>query len=160
MSNVLAGIGRGQLEVLDTRVEQRRSIASRYQSAFADLPGIEPMPQARYGLHTNWLSCFLVTSAAFGCDRDALIHKLDAANIEARPLWKPMHLQALYASAQRYGGHVAEGLFASGICLPSSSSLSREDQLRVCNAVRTAAKYPPLSELAGDPVDIRSEQVR
>ena len=126
MSNVLAGIGRGQLEVLDLRVQQRRAIAFRYRDAFADLPGISLMPQAPYGLHTNWLSCFLIDEKKFGCSRDELIRALDAANIESRPVWKPMHLQPLYASCERYGGEVAEDLFRRGICLPSSSSLPRK----------------------------------
>jgi pyridoxal phosphate-dependent aminotransferase EpsN len=138
LSNVLAGIGRGQLEVLDLRVEQRRAIAFRYRNAFADLPGLSLMPQAPYGLHTNWLSVFLIDEEAFGCTRDGLIDALDAAGIEARPVWKPMHLQPLYASCARYGGEVAEDLFRRGICLPSSSSLTPEDQSRVIESVQTA----------------------
>ena len=86
MSNVLAGIGMGQLEVLDLRVQQRRAIAFRYRDAFADLPGISFMPQASYGLHTNWLSCFLIDEEKFGCSRDELIRLLDRANIESRPV--------------------------------------------------------------------------
>jgi pyridoxal phosphate-dependent aminotransferase EpsN len=139
MSNVLAGIGRGQLEVLDLRVNQRRAIAFRYRDAFADLPGITHMPQAPYGLHTNWLSCFLIDEREFGSTRDALIRALDEANVESRPVWKPMHLQPLYAGCERYGGDVAEDLFRRGICLPSSSSLSEEDQLYVINCVRRTA---------------------
>jgi pyridoxal phosphate-dependent aminotransferase EpsN len=139
LSNVLAGIGRGQLEVLDLRVEQRRANAFRYRDAFADLPGIALMPQASYGLHTNWLSCFLIEAGEFGASRDALIRALDQADIESRPVWKPMHLQPLYAGCACYGGQVAEDLFRRGICLPSSSSLSEEDQLRVINSVRRMA---------------------
>jgi pyridoxal phosphate-dependent aminotransferase EpsN len=146
MSNVLAGIGRGQLEVLDLRVRQRRAIASRYRDAFADLPGITPMPQASYGLHTNWLSCFLIDEEKFGCSRDPLIRALDQAGVESRPVWKPMHLQPLYAGCERYRGEVAEDLFWRGICLPSSSSLSLEDQSRVVNAVRCAAGANELDE--------------
>ena len=146
MSNVLAGIGRGQLEVLDLRVQQRRVIAFRYRDAFADLSGISLMPQAPYGLHTNWLSCFLIDEEEFGCSRDALIRALDEANVESRPVWKPMHLQPLYAGCGRYGGDVAEDLFRRGICLPSSSSLSAEDQLHVVNAVRRAAGMIELDE--------------
>jgi pyridoxal phosphate-dependent aminotransferase EpsN len=138
MSNVLAGIGIGQLSVLDLRVQQRRAIAFRYRDAFADFPGMTFMPQAPYGLHTNWLSCFLIDEGELGICRDALIRKLDEANIEARPVWKPMHLQPLYAGCELYGGTVAEDLFRSGICLPSSSSLSSEEQLHVINTVRTA----------------------
>jgi dTDP-4-amino-4,6-dideoxygalactose transaminase len=152
MSNVLAGIGRGQLEVLDLRVQQRRAIAFRYRDGFAGLPGISLMPQASYGLHTNWLSCFLIEEKPFGCSRDELIRALDAANIESRPVWKPMHLQPLYAGCARYGGEVAEDLFHRGICLPSSSSLSLEDQLYVINQVRAAVGSRPLPELQVEPV--------
>ena len=156
MSNVLAGIGRGQLEVLDLRVRQRRAIAFRYRDGFADLPGISLMPQAPYGLHTNWLSCFLIDERRFGCSRDELIHSLDAANTESRPVWKPMHLQPLYAGCARYGGEVAEHLFRRGICLPSSSSLSLEDQLYVINQVRTLVGCRPLPELREEPVATNS----
>ena len=144
MSNVLAGIGRAQLRVLDLRVQQRRAIAFRYRDGFADLPGIRFMPQARYGLHTNWLSCFLIDEAQFGCSRDDLIQSLDAHGIESRPVWKPMHLQPLYADTQCYGGSVASDLFRQGICLPSSSSLSLEEQIFVINQVRAAVSAPVL----------------
>ena len=147
MSNVLAGIGRGQLKVLDLRVEQRRAIAFRYRDAFADLCGINLMPQAPDGLHTNWLSCFLMDEREFGCSRDELIHSLDLANIESRPVWKPMHLQPLYAGRSCYGGAVAEDLSNRGICLPSSSSLTEEDQLHVINCVRKAAGAGPLAQI-------------
>lgn len=139
LSNVLAGIGRGQLEVLGERVAQRRAVAFRYRDAFADLPGWTFMPQAPYGLHTNWLSCFLVDPEAFGASRDDVIAALQARNVESRPLWKPMHLQPLYAGAERFGGAVAERLFRQGICLPSSSSLPREDQELVISLVRGCA---------------------
>jgi pyridoxal phosphate-dependent aminotransferase EpsN len=139
MSNVLAGIGLGQLGVLDLRVRQRRAVAFRYRDAFADIPSLAFMPQAAYGLHTNWLSCFLVDEREFGISRDSLIRTLDAAGIEARPVWKPMHLQPLYVASEMYGGAVAEDLFRRGICLPSSSSLSHEDQLYVINTIRHAA---------------------
>ena len=147
MSNVLAGIGRGQLEVLDRRVRQRRAIAFRYRDGLADLPGIGLMPQAPYGLHTNWLSCFLVDAQKLGCSRDGLIRFLDAANVESRPVWKPMHLQPLYSGCQVYGGSVAEDLFRRGICLPSSSNLSTAEQLYVINQIRGAASAKPASKL-------------
>jgi pyridoxal phosphate-dependent aminotransferase EpsN len=140
LSNVLAGIGRGQLEVLDERVRQRRAVAFRYRDAFADLPGIALMPQAGYGLHTNWLSCFLVDEEAYGASRDDVILALASLDIEARPIWKPMHLQPLCAGCECYGGEVAESLYERGLCLPSSSSLSRETQDRVVDAVRSAAR--------------------
>jgi pyridoxal phosphate-dependent aminotransferase EpsN len=146
MSNVLAGIGRGQLRVLDARVHQRRAVALRYAEAFTDIAGFELMPQASYGLHTNWLSCFLIDEEQFGCSRDELIHKLDQANIETRPVWKPMHMQPLYASAKCYGGAVSEDLFRRGICLPSSSSLTRKEQDYVIAAIRSAAMSAPSAE--------------
>ncbi len=139
LSNVLAGIGLAQLEVLEDRVLQRRAIAARYRNAFADVPGIRMMPQAPWGVHTNWLSCFLIDDS-FGCSRDDLIQVLSSAGIESRPVWKPMHLQPLYAGSHCYGGEVAEKLFERGICLPSSSSLTAEEQARVICKVREAGE--------------------
>ncbi len=136
MSNVLAGIGRGQLRVLADRVRQRRANAFAYAEAFSDLEGIELMPQADWGLHTNWLSVFLVDEAKLGVSRDALVHAMAAEDIEARPVWKPMHTQPLYASAERFGGEVAEDLFARGICLPSSTNMSADDRARVIDCIR------------------------
>jgi len=136
LSNVLAGIGCGQLEVLDQRIEQRRAVAFRYRDAFADLPGLSFMPQAPYGLHTNWLSCFLVDEQGLGASRDQIIRALAAKDIESRPLWKPMHLQPLYSGAERHGGEVAEELFRRGFCLPSSSSLPPVDQEEIISIVR------------------------
>jgi pyridoxal phosphate-dependent aminotransferase EpsN len=158
MSNVLAGIGRGQLEVLDLRVRERRAIAFRYRDAFEDLPGISLMPQAPYGLHTNWLCCFLIHEQKFGCSRDELIRALDRGYVESRPVWKPMHLQPLYAGCDRYGGEVAEDLFRRGICLPSSSSLSEDDQLQVVNAVRRAADAKELDQL-NQPITLEPERM-
>lgn len=140
MSNVLAGIGRAQLQVLEERVAQRRAVAFRYREAFAGVPGISLMPQAAGGLHTNWLSCFLIDEAAFGCSRDGLIRSLAEAGIESRPVWKPMHLQPLYRAARCYGGAVSEDLFRRGVCLPSSSSLTAAEQALVIRQVRSAAR--------------------
>lgn len=143
MSNVLAGIARGQLEVLDDRVQRRREIALAYAEAFAHLDGIERMPQCDHGLHTNWLSVFLLDERAFGATRDGLISALDAAGIEARPVWRPLHLQPLFEGCERIGGDVAEDLGRRGICLPSSSSLTEAEQARVIDAVRAAAGGGP-----------------
>ena len=138
MSNVLAGIGRGQLRVLEQRVTTRRAIAIRYRDAFSDISGITLMPQATYGLHTNWLSCFLLDEPILGLSRDKLINLLDKANIESRPVWKPMHLQPLFKQCKCFGGEVSEDLFLRGVCLPSSSSLTNDDQLRIVNTIRNA----------------------
>jgi len=141
MSNVLAGIGRGQLGVLEERVAARRAIAFKYRDAFADLDGLELMPQADWGLHTNWLSCFLVDEARLGATRDDILRALADRDIEARPTWKPMHLQPLFRENERFGGLVAEDLFRRGLCLPSSTCLSDLDQQRVIEAVRDAVLF-------------------
>ncbi len=140
MSNVLAGIGRGQLEVLEERVAQRRAVFGRYRDAFADLAGLEPMPEATFGRHTRWLSCFLVDEGRLGASRDRLIEALAAENVEARPVWKPMHLQPLYERCERHGGEVGADLYRRGICLPSSSSLARSDQDRIVDLVAKVSR--------------------
>jgi pyridoxal phosphate-dependent aminotransferase EpsN len=140
MSNVLAGIGRGQLEVLEERVGQRRAVFDRYREAFSDLSGLEPMPEVPYGRHTRWLSCFLVDEAAFGASRDEILRALAAENIEGRPVWKPMHLQPLYEQRDRYGGEVGADLYRRGLCLPSSSSLGLDEQGHVMRIVRNVGR--------------------
>ena len=140
LSNILAGVGRGQLRVLDTRVQQRRAIAFRYRDAFADTTHLELMPQSPDGHHTNWLSVFLCSTEPL---RDALISALAAADIEARPVWKPMHLQPLYADFPCYGGEVAQDLFRRGVCLPSGTQMSSTDQERVIDIVRSVVANHP-----------------
>lgn len=137
LSNVLAGIVRGQLEVLEQRVQRRREIAFRYKDALEEL-GFTLMPQASYGLHTNWLSCFLMDESKFGMSQFDLIKYLDALNVESRPVWKPMHTQKLYESYECIGGAVSEELNRRGICLPSSSSMTNEEQDFVIQAIRDA----------------------
>jgi pyridoxal phosphate-dependent aminotransferase EpsN len=96
------------------------------------------MPQAGYGLHTNWLSCFLIDEQKFGLNQFQLIQYLEGLNIESRPVWRPMHLQKLYQSYECVGGGVAEELNRRGICFPSSSSLSLDDQQFVINSILDA----------------------
>ena len=137
MSNVLAGIGRGQLRVLDDRVARRRAIFDRYREALADIPGITPQPEAPWGLHTRWLSVFSIDPAETPLTPQDIVRELDRDNIEARPVWRPMHMQPVFGGALTVGGAVAQRLYETGICLPSSSSLSTEDQRRVVDAVRS-----------------------
>jgi dTDP-4-amino-4,6-dideoxygalactose transaminase len=139
LSNILAAIGVAQLEVLEDRVQTRRRNFDFYRVALADLPGIEFMPEAPWGRHTRWLTCITVDPAAFGADREALRLTLEARGIEARPLWKPMHLQPIYARYESVGGRVAESLFERGLCLPSGSSLTGGELDRVVDAVHQAA---------------------
>jgi len=136
LSNVLAAIGRAQLATLAERVARRRRIFDRYVEGLGDLPGIRFMPEAIHGRSTRWLTCVLIDPRAFGADRDVVRLALEADDIEARPTWKPMHLQPVFAGAAMFGGAVSEGLFRDGLCLPSGSSLREEDQDRVISIVR------------------------
>ncbi len=136
LSNVLAGIGRGQLAWLEQRIDRRRAICAQYQVELGDLPGVAFMPEAAYGRCTRWLTCLTIDPAVAGTDRDAVLAALEAANIEARPLWKPLHLQPLYRGAECIGGVVSADLFARGLCLPSGSGMTEADLQRVVRTVR------------------------
>jgi pyridoxal phosphate-dependent aminotransferase EpsN len=142
MSNVLAAIGRGQLRLLPERVAARRRNFEYYQAALGWLPGLEFMPQALYGRSNCWLTCVLVRPEAFGATREAVRLALEEANIEARPLWKPLHLQPVFADCRVRGGDVAEDLFAHGLCLPSGSALTEDDLERICSVVRALHTSP------------------
>lgn len=142
MSNVLAGIGRGQLRVLDDRVARRRAIFDRYREAFADLPAIVPQPEAPWGLHTRWLSVFSIDPIEAAVVPADLVRELDREDIEARPVWRPMHMQPVFTGAHTVRGEVAQRLYETGICLPSSSSLSEDSQRRVIEAVRSVVGAP------------------
>lgn len=135
LSNLLAGIGRGQLRVLEKRVQARRRNFAFYQAALRDLPGIAFMPEAPWGRHTRWLTVITVDPAAFGATREDLRLALEAANVEARPVWKPMHLQPVYRSCEAIGGAVASELFEGGLCLPSGSNLTKADLTRVVTCI-------------------------
>jgi pyridoxal phosphate-dependent aminotransferase EpsN len=136
LSNVLAAIGRGQLRVLEDRVAARRRNHEFYARALAGVPGITFMPEAPWGRHTRWLTTLTIDPALFGADREAVRVALEREDIEARPVWKPMHLQPVFAAFARRGGHVAEELFHNGLCLPSGSNLTPDDLARVVEVVR------------------------
>ena len=137
MSNICAGIGRGQMEVLDAHVARRREIHALYTQLLAGTPGItvKQAPGAEFASNF-WLTCILVDPEKFGADYETLRQKLDAANIETRPLWKPMHLQPVYASAPFYGNGTSKKIFSQGLCLPSGSSLSDDDIARVVEIIK------------------------
>jgi dTDP-4-amino-4,6-dideoxygalactose transaminase len=137
LSNVLAGIGRGQLRVLADRVNARRHNFERYQEALSDLPGIDFMPEASYGRSTRWLSCLTINPEKFGCDRETVRLALAEQQIESRPVWKPLHSQPIFANCEVIGGQVAENLFENGLCLPSGSNLTESDVNRVIDAIRS-----------------------
>jgi pyridoxal phosphate-dependent aminotransferase EpsN len=140
MSNVLAGIGRAQLEVLEDRVTARRRNYAHYVEALGDLPGLSFMPEASWGRHTRWLTCITIDPTDFGADREAVRIALEKENIEARPVWKPMHLQPVFSGCEAVGGEVAESLFDRGLCLPSGSNLGPVDLERVVSVVRSVAR--------------------
>jgi dTDP-4-amino-4,6-dideoxygalactose transaminase len=136
MSNVVAGIGRGQLEVLGDRVESRRRNFAYYEKHLGDLPGITFQPEAEWGLHNRWLTCLTIEPDAFGASREDVRLALEAENIEARPVWKPMHMQPVFREFPVVGGAVSEELFEKGLCLPSGSSMTEDDLARVVEVVR------------------------
>ena len=135
LSNVLAGIGRGQLRVLEERVEARRHNFEVYKQALGNLPGIAFMPEAAFGKATRWLTCLTIDPAAFGADREQVRLALAQEKIEARPVWKPLHLQPVFADCECIEGAVAQELFEYGLCLPSGSNLTDEDLERVTSAI-------------------------
>ena len=140
MSNILAAIGRGQLRVLNQRVEEKRRLFENYVQAIGDLPGVRFMPDLEGCRSTRWLTCLTIDPALAGTDRNAVIKALDAENIESRPTWKPMHLQPLYKDCEVFGGAVSEHLFEQGICLPSGTGMSEADLERIVEVVRECWK--------------------
>jgi dTDP-4-amino-4,6-dideoxygalactose transaminase len=143
MSNILAGVGRGQLKVLEQRVLARRAVFQHYTHALADLEAIQWMPEPQWSYSTRWLSACTLDPTATSVTPNELISKLAAEMIEARPLWKPMHLQPVFRDRQ-YFPHakqsVSDELFAHGLCLPSGSNLSPQNLDRVADAVRNVLK--------------------
>lgn len=140
MSNVLAGIGRGQLQVLDQRVAQRRRVFERYQQALADVPNLDWMPEPEDHQATRWLTCFTLQGATASGQCAQILNALERHAIEARPVWKPMHLQPLFRGAPYFpheeGRDVSSVLFKTGICLPSGSNMEPSQQDRVIERLR------------------------
>ena len=156
MSNILAAIGRGQLKVLDERVKRKKEIFDYYQNALEELPGIEFMPEPEWSRANRWLTVILITPEEFGASSAEVMVALEAENIEARPVWKPMHMQPVFArdqgpgirgqeKKQRYaarvvGGEVAEDLFDRGLCLPSGTAMTNGDLDRVIETLRKCCR--------------------
>jgi dTDP-4-amino-4,6-dideoxygalactose transaminase len=137
MSNICAGIGRGQMEVLDARIDLRRSVHEFYVDLFKDIEGVTVYSVPNNDFFANyWLTTILINpSETKGISRETLRLKLEEAQIESRPLWKPLHLQAVFCHYPYYGSTVSETLFANGLCLPSGSNLSGEDKIRIKEVV-------------------------
>lgn len=140
MSNVLAAIGRGQLKVLEDRVEARQRNFAYYQKALSGVPGIEFMPEAPYGRSNRWLTVIMITPEEFGTNREVVRKALESQNIESRPVWKPMHLQPLYKGCRVRGGNICEDIFNRGLCLPSGSAMTHSDLERVVEVIKDVFK--------------------
>lgn len=133
MSNICAGIGRGQMEVLPQRILQRRHNHEWYEKAFAQIEGIQFLKEPAGYYSNRWLTTVLVKHPSI--DREKIRLALEAKNIESRPLWKPMHKQPIFSGTAFYGDGTSEKLFEDGLCLPSGSNLTEEDLLRVSKEV-------------------------
>jgi dTDP-4-amino-4,6-dideoxygalactose transaminase len=142
LSNLLAAVGRAQLQSLPQRVAARRANFDFYAEHFGSMPGITMMPRGPAEEASCWLTCALVDPDAFGVDREAIRQHLESLNIESRPVWKPMHLQPVFEGARTFGGAVSEGLFARGLCLPSGSNLTDSDRARILDALRSVPGGP------------------
>jgi dTDP-4-amino-4,6-dideoxygalactose transaminase len=142
MSNVLAGIGRGQLRVIEERVAARRKVFERYRDSLAGVPAFSWMPEPAFGRATHWLSACTLDPRHTALTPGELLGRLAREGIEARPLWKPMHLQPVFRGCDYYRHEpdrsVSDELFARGLCLPSGSNLSEEQQARIIAALRRA----------------------
>lgn len=139
MSNIVAGIGRGQLEVLNERIVQKRAIFERYRVAFTDVDGLTMMPELEGTFSNRWLSTMTLDPKKIKITPYELIDLLNEANIESRPIWKPLHMQPLFEDCKFYGHSdeqiISEQLFTTGICLPSDSKMTIEEQEKVINLI-------------------------
>jgi pyridoxal phosphate-dependent aminotransferase EpsN len=135
MSNVLAALGRAQLATLPERVAARRRIFDRYVDLLGSYDGISFMPEAEYGSSNRWLTTLTIDPAAFGASPLDIIGHLETMNIEARPVWKPMHLQPVFRGVTVFGGAVSEAIYAKGLCLPSGTGMTDDDIERVVGGV-------------------------
>ncbi len=137
MSNIVAGIGRGQLEVLDERVRQRRAVNAWYREILNDMPGVSFQTEPSRDFYSNyWLTCIIIDPQIAGTDREKLRLAFEAENIEARPLWKPMHLQPVFSHCPAYVNGTSEALFNNGLCLPSGSNLTENELERIEEVLR------------------------
>ena len=135
LSNLLAAVGRGQLARLAAKIERRRAIRRTYNAALAHRPGLAFLPEADYGRSNAWLTCLTVDPREAGTTREAIRERLDAQNIESRPVWKPMHLQPVFRGCRVRGGAVASRLFENGLCLPSGTAMTPAEQALVIDAI-------------------------
>lgn len=133
MSNIVAGIGRGQLKVLDKRVMKKKYIFEFYKRELGELEGVKFMPENEWGEQNYWLSCITLSGKVKPID---IIETLEKENIESRPIWKPMHMQPFYEGYDFIGGDVARSIFENGVCLPSDTKMTDDDLNRVCGIIK------------------------
>ncbi|AOK90131.1 aminotransferase class I/II-fold pyridoxal phosphate-dependent enzyme [Paenibacillus polymyxa] len=145
LSNVLAGIGRGQLKVLEDRISQKRDIFGLYHKMLSELDGVYFMPEKGFGKSTRWLTAMQIDSTKVGIEAHELVHYLEKFNVESRPVWKPLHLQPLFNEADYFthevGRDISRELFLNGICLPSDTNMTRENQEFVIQLIKNAFNH-------------------
>ena len=141
LSNILAAMGRGQLENLDKKIARRREINKFYRKSLSGISGIDFMPIALYGESNYWLTCITIDPVQAKATTEDIRNALEKENIESRPLWKPMHLQPVFQSYRVRGGAVTEKLFAEGLCLPSGSGMTQAEQQRVVDIIQKICKF-------------------
>ena len=137
MSNICAGIGRGQMQVLDSRVAKKREIYTWYESLLSKTPGITFLEEPEGYYSNRWLTCILIDPLQAGLDRETLRLAFEKENIESRPLWKPMHLQPVFSEYPYYGNRLSEQLFEQGLCLPSGTNMIEDDLIRIKHVLTT-----------------------
>jgi pyridoxal phosphate-dependent aminotransferase EpsN len=140
LSNLLAAVGRAQLERLEEKVTRRREISAVYEKALSGIEGIEFMPEAPYGRSNRWLTCITIDPSRTRFTNEELRLELEKGNIETRPVWKPMHLQPVFAQCECIGGGVSTDIFDRGLCLPSGSGMTDDELERAVSAIREFAR--------------------
>ncbi len=139
MSNLLAAVGRAQLEGLPQKIARRRAIREDYSRSLGALPGVQVMPEAAFGQSNAWLTVLTIDPMLAPFSTESAQRALESCGIESRPIWKPMHLQPVFAKSEMRGGSVSEQLFAQGLCLPSGSNLTSEQQEEIIEILENHA---------------------
>ncbi len=137
MSNIVAAIGRAQLQTIEDRVKRKREIFELYRSELAGIPGISFMPEPSWNRSNRWLTCINIDEKITGKSHEEIRLALEKENIESRPFWKPMHLQPVFRAYPFYSNGISEQLFKTGLCLPSGTAMTKDDIIRVVNCIRS-----------------------
>ncbi len=154
LSNLLAAVGRGQLRMLADRVARRRATFDFYREHLGSFPGVSFMPERSGSVSSRWLTCLTFDPVLAGVTREDIRLALEAENIESRPVFKPMHLQPVYRDCRVRGGRVASRLFEQGLCLPSGSSLTKDDLTRIVSIIHRTMSCPPATAASFVPLNV------